>query len=201
MKLFTSRFVKDLFLIALFGIALYALTHNPMTHPKLEDVEGVWSIQLMQQPLVFGVAGHNYLVLRDSNNKIIEEFHGLATDRQTGEWKYIGNKETDTLQVWEFPGPHFYISQKNFIGKVLYSGNEQLVMSIWNKALTCKEDINNMNIPYPPYGVNMKGDTENSNSVAYTLALCMGLDVSGEHLGLITPGWGNDLLGTINPRN
>ena len=72
MKIFTSRFVKDLFLIVLFGVALYALTHNPITHPKLEDTEGVWSIQLMQQPLVFGVAGHNYLVLRDNNNKIIE---------------------------------------------------------------------------------------------------------------------------------
>ena len=194
MKLFTSRFVKDIILIVIFGVSLYVLIHNPITHPKLPNNNGKWSIQLMQQPLVFGIAGHNYLVLRDEHNKIVEELHGLATDESVRGWKYIGDKNTDRLQVWEFSGPHFYVVQKNFIGKVLYEGNERDVMMTWNKSQECKEKINTMNIPYPPYGVNVHSDTENSNSVAYTLALCMGLDPT--HLGLITPGWGKNLLGS-----
>jgi hypothetical protein len=65
-------------------------------------------------------------------------------------------------------------------------------MSVWKKTAPCKEEINDMNLPYPPYGVNIQGDTENSNSVAYTLTVCMGLDA--QHLGLITPGWGKNLI-------
>jgi hypothetical protein len=193
MKLFTSRFVKDLFLIALFSVGFYILLHNPLTHPKLPENKGVWTIQLMQEPLVFGVAGHNYLVLRDDKNEIIKEFHGLATD-SNGRWEYIGHDANDTLQVWEFDGSHFYLSQKNFIGIVLYEGDKDAIIATWNRAESCKDAINAKHIPYPPYGVNIHGDTENSNSVAFTLAKCMQLDSNTKHLGLITPGWGKNLL-------
>lgn len=192
MALFTRRFIKDIFLIIVLGVSLYVLTHNPITHPTPQVTQGLWSIQLMQQPLVFGIAGHNYLVLRDSNNLIKEELHGLATDYSTGAWKYIGNDETDILKVWEFTGPHFYLAQKNYSGVTLSYGNEITITGIWHKALPCVNEINNLHIHYPPYGMNMRGDTENSNSVAYTLTLCMGLNA--EHLGLITPGWGKNLL-------
>ena len=193
MKVFTSRFVKDLFLIVLMGGSLYILLHNPITHPKLPGNLGTWSIQLMQQPLVFGIAGHNYLVLRDNRNTIVEELHGLATNTE-GKWEYVGKDPTDMLKVWEFAGPHFYIAQKSYAGIVLDEGDKDTIVSTWSKASACKDEINSKNIPYPPYGVNIHGDTENSNSVAYTLGLCMGLNVSAEHLGLITPGWGKNLL-------
>lgn len=148
----------------------------------------------MQQPLIFGIAGHNFLTLRNEKNAIVGELHGLATDRVTGTWKYVGNDSKDQLRVWYFRNPHEYITQKNYSGKVLAKGNKNNVIVLWQKALVCKDRINEKDIAYPPYGVTMQGDTENSNSVAYTLALCMGLDVSTEHLGLITPGWGKDLL-------
>lgn len=147
----------------------------------------------MQQPLIFGIAGHNYLVLRNNRNSIVKELHGLATD-QNGTWQYIGRNPKDVLQVWEFNSPHFYLRQKNYAGKVLVEGDEQNIIATWGKAEPCKQEINDKKIAYPPYGVNIHGDTENSNSVAYTLAVCMGLDVSAEHLGLITPGWGKNLL-------
>lgn len=148
----------------------------------------------MQQPLVFGIAGHNFLTLRNENNAIVGELHGLATDNKTGEWKYIGNKDTDKLKVWYFKSPHDYITQKNYSGVVLYKGTKESTVNIWNHGVTCKDSINQQERMYPPYGVTMRGDTENSNSVAYTLVLCMGLDA--EHLGLITPGWGKNLLQT-----
>lgn len=146
----------------------------------------------MQQPLILGLAGHNYLVLKNENNTIIKELHGLATDPKTGNWKYIGNEYTDELQVFEFDSPRYYVTQKNFAGIVLYQGNKDNTFSLWNRALPCKEKINALKILYPPYGVKINGDTENSNSVSYTLMLCMGLGT--EHLGLLTPGWGKNLL-------
>ncbi len=192
MKLFTRRFVKDLFLIFLFGILFYILTHNPITHPLPKETNGLWSIQLMQQPLIFGIAGHNFLTLRDGKNTIVEELHGLPTDAETGTWKYIGTKATDHLYVWNFKNSNEYITQKNFSGKILLKGNKETVLEAWNKGNACKEEINAQDLFYPPYGVNIRGDTENSNSIAYTLMLCMGLDT--DHLGLITPGWGKNLL-------
>ena len=147
----------------------------------------------MQQPLVFGIAGHNFLTLRNQKNTIVGELHGLATNAKTGAWKYIGNDSTDKLQVWHFKSSHEYITQKNYAGIVLFKGTKDEATMLWNKALDCKEKINAQKLLYPPYGVKVNGDTENSNSVAYTLTLCMNLDA--EHIGLITPGWGKNLLG------
>jgi hypothetical protein len=192
MKLFTPRFIKDIFLIILFGVLLYSLTHNPIVKPRAPQIKGAWSIQLMQHPLVFGVAGHNYLTLRNESNAVQKELHGLATDSATGEWKYYGTDKSDLLKVWEFSSDRNYIAKKDYPGVLLFKGTKEEVGGLWTKALICGEDINNQNIPYPPYGFDVKGDTENSNSVAYTLTLCMGLDA--KHIGLLTPGWGNNLL-------
>jgi hypothetical protein len=197
-KLFTRRFIKDLVLIIVIGGSLYILTHNSIVRPTPITQIGLWSIQLMQYPLVFGMAGHNYLVLKDGNNKTVHELHGLATELRNGKyaWKYIGTKETDKLVVWEFDSPHYYKANKSFPGVVLHEGDMATTYTIWKKTRTCKETINNMNFPYPPYGVNVRGDTENSNSVAYTLIMCMNLDP--KHIGLITPGWGKNLLSEGN---
>ena len=192
MKLFTQRFIKDIILIALFGSALYILTHNPITHPLPQKKSGLWSIQLMQHPIIFGFAGHNYLSLRDENNTVIEELHGLATDETTGAWKYVGNQSTDKLKVWDFKKEFNSLPDEQYPGIVLYQNNKASVLTTWQKSTPCKDTINKMNISYPPYGFTLHTDTENSNSVAYTLMLCMGLDA--EHLGLITPGWGKNLL-------
>jgi hypothetical protein len=191
-ELFTRRFVKDILLISLIGSSLYVLINNPIVSPKPKQIKGLWSIELMQHPLIFGIAGHNYLVLRNENNDIIKELHGLATDSATGAWKYVGNKESDRLKVWEFNSPRYYLAQKNYAGITLKQGSRELETSVWRKAEPCKDDINKKNLPYPPYGVNIRGDTENSNSVAYTLIQCMGLDA--RHIGLITPGWKKNLL-------
>ena len=146
----------------------------------------------MQHPLVFGVAGHNYLVLRNDKNEIQKELHGLATDSINGGWKYYGTDKGDLLKVWEFNSPRYYVAQKNYAGIILLRGNESEVKTYWSRSYTCKDAINEKNIPYPPYGIKVRGDTENSNSVAFTLLRCM--ELSPKHLGLFTPGWGNDLL-------
>lgn len=194
MKLFTRQFVKDLIGSIVIITVLYFLIHNPITHPTPKPQPDNWSIQLMQHPLLLGLAGHNYLVLRDQTGNVVSELHGLATDPTTGEWKYVGNNKSDKLKVWEFDKKSYYLAEKNFPGIVLDEGHKDDISSIWNKAITCKDQINSRDIFYPPYGVNFRNETENSNSVAYTLSLCMGLTV--KHLGLFTPGNGVDLLGT-----
>jgi hypothetical protein len=194
MQLFTNRFIKDLVLSFFFLLFIYSITHNPVVRPTLKPAEGVWRIEKLQHPLMFGFAGHNYLVLRNANNEIEKEIHGLATDPITNTWKYIGIKDTDLLKVWEFNGPRDYMAEKTYPGKIVFEGNAEETKKTWSKALQCKEEINQKEIYYPPFGFKLKGETENSNSVAYTLLICMGFD--SKHIGLITPGEKKNLLDT-----
>ncbi len=190
--LFTNRFIKDLFWSFIFILFIYGITHNPIIRPIPKASKGEWSIQIMQHPLLFGFAGHNYLALRNPDGEIVSELHGLATDISTGEWKYVGTKSTDELKVWEFNGPRYYLSEKKFPGKILSEGNKYDMQTLWDMARSCVPKINKKDLPYPMLGVNIRGGTENSNSVAYTLSLCMGLDAY--HVGLLTPGEKNNLL-------
>ena len=146
----------------------------------------------MQHSLVFGLAGHNYLALRNENGDVVEELHGLATDERTQRWTYVGYKTTDILQVWRFHGPLYQINNKQYPGIILKEGGKEEVNKTWDKATPCIEAINVKKIPYPSLGISIKQTTKNSNSVAYTLSYCMELDA--KHLGLITPGSGENLL-------
>lgn len=191
-ELFTRQFVKDLIWSVIILSLLYALTHNPITRPIARADEGKWSIHFMQHPLIFGFAGHNYIALYDADGNIVSELHGLATNPQTGEWRYIGTKSTDLLKVWEFDASKYYLASKNFPGRILAEGNKDEMLDLWKEAEGCKEPINNQNISYPMFGFSIKNETINSNSVAYTLTRCMGLDA--RHIGLITPGSDLNLL-------
>ena len=189
-KLFTNPVSRDFILSGFIIASLYGVTHNPVVRPLPEHIPGKWTIQFMQHPLLFGFAGHNYLELRNATGTIVAELHGLATDPETGAWKYIG-KKTDELKVWEFEEGR-YIAGSGFPGMVLVEGTEAEMRSVWEKGAACKQPINELRIPYPSFGFNMRTETLNSNSVAYTLALCMGLDI--KHLGLWTPGSTMNLL-------
>jgi len=191
-QLFTNQFIKDLFYSFVFILFLYAVTHNPITRPIPKPVTGNWSIQFMQHPLLFGFAGHNYLALRAQDGTIVSELHGLATDPGTNSWKYIGSKATDILRVWEFGSSKYYIAEKTFPGIILKEGAKEEIERLWSMGQSCAHPINMKNIAYPPYGFSFKNETTNSNSVAYTLAKCMGLDT--RHIGIWTPGATMNLL-------
>lgn len=190
-RLFTPQFTKDLILSVLFIGSIYGITHNPIVRPMPAPVSGNWSIQFMQHPLLFGFAGHNYLLLRAPDGTVATELHGLATDERTNEWKYIGSNKTDLLQVWEFTSTK-YIAGKTFPGILLTQGSQEEMEGLWQQAKGCMEPINEKRIPYPSYGFSLKTETMNSNSVAYTLTKCMGLDT--KHIGIWTPGSTKDLL-------
>lgn len=184
--------IKDIIIIATFSGLFYILTHNPLVRPQPFLTAGSWSIELHQKPLVLGIAGHNYLVLRDDNGKILFTLHGLPTDEATGEWKYVGRSKKDILKVWEFGAEDGEGMQTGSYGVSLLKTNKEEALTRWVQAEECGKMIDVLSIPYPPFGVSLRKDTENSNSVAYTLASCMNLKTS--HVGLFTPGWGKNLL-------
>ncbi len=190
------RIIKDVLIVLFSIIVFYTVTHNPITHPKAEGKRGVWSIELHQHPLVLGIAGHNYLALRDDRGVVEYELHGLPTDTRTGSWKYVGRSEYDMLKVWEF-STSTERKAKNTpqVSTVLLSADRDTVLALWNDARVCGARIDTLHLPYPPFGVSFKEDTRNSNSVAYTLSLCM--NINPHRLGLLTPGWEMDLLSGV----
>lgn len=169
----------------------YALTHNSITYPQVTREEGVWSIEKMQRPLALRLAGHNFLVLRDDKGKVVSELHGLATDTTTNTWKRVGTGRGEILHVWEFTDGHTGEEVGRLPGVVLKEGSEIELRTLWQKGKVCADKINEENIPYPAFGISMY-ETENSNSVAYTLMKCMGFN--SKHIGLIVPGEQTDLL-------
>ena len=191
MKLFTSRFIKDLLFSILFFIFYYALTHNQIAYPVPKIYKGTWSIEKLQYPLALRLAGHNYLALRNDKGEIIYELHGLATNKETNTWTYVGMGNNELLQVWKFDTSIFGTTKSVLPGIVLRTGNETLIVSLWEKAENCANRINQKNIPYPPLGISLY-ETENSNAVAHTLAKCMGLE--DKRVGIIIPGEKTDLL-------
>lgn len=183
---------KDIVIIFLFALLVYGATHNSIVRPKEIIPKGSWSIELRQRPLVMGIAGHNYIALRNDAGNIVGQLHGLPMDTETGEWKYVGRKKTDILRVFEFDEKNNNTDLMLGYGVILMTTNHEQVIAVWKKAQKCKDEINTLSLPYPPFGISLQDDTENSNSVAYTLLKCMNLD--SPHLGLFTPGWGKNLL-------
>lgn len=186
MQIFKNKITKDFFWSSIFILFIYGIINNPVTHPMSKIDNGEWYIEQIQKPLFFGVAGHNFLALRDSNGNIVSELHGLATNETTGQTKFVTLNTEEKLKVWEFKKPKYNSLENNFASKILAEGNEQNIISIWNKAVDCAAQINKEDIPYPSFGINLKNKTGNSNSVAYTLSLCMGINTG--HLGIISPG-------------
>lgn len=189
---FSSTAKKDIIKSIVVLFVLYFIINNPIAHPYPTPTEGNWSISIMQHKLLFGLAGHNYLVLKDDSGNIKKELHGLATDPTTGAWKYVGANKDDALRAWEFDGPRAYEANKKTPGVILYQGDYTSTLAHWSKGESCVEKINDLHISYPPLGVSVRGETENSNSVAYTLTKCM--ELPNGNVGWFTPGSKKDLL-------
>lgn len=183
---------KDVFIIVVCGILFFILTHNSIVRPTPLLYTKAWTIELHQRPLAFGLAGHNFIMLKDESSSIVTTLHGLPTDIKTGAWKYVGREETDILRVWELGKEIEEGEKRGSYGITLMKGTREEVLARFELARNCGDLINQKNIPYPPYGVAFRKEMENSNSVAYTLVSCMNLEA--RHIGLFTPGWGKNVL-------
>lgn len=136
---------------------------------------------------VAGLGGHNLLVIKDPNGKVIAEVDGLATGAN-GIPKPMGYLPSDTLKFHSFTGAEYY--RESLHQTTLFSGTYTEVMQRWAAAKEAGERINDKDLHYPFMGLG-----RNSNSVASTLIKAMGLE-EPKNTGpaLIMPGKGVILL-------
>ena len=146
--------------------------------------EGTWTIEAREYS-IFGLAGHNYWVLKDPNGQIYSEMHGLATDA-SGQIVPVGSS-SDTLRFYEFssevlgftgdPNGNTGLSglyRADQASQIAWAGTEAVVMDIWNHGVDAGSRINELGVTYALFG-GSDGDftTGNSNSVAFTIAEAM----------------------------
>lgn len=132
-----------------------------------EADDAPWQIVMAQLPLVFGLAGHNFLVLLDGNAHVVSEINGLAIGRDSSV-RAIGWRPGDRLRAVVSSGSCYY---RAGLGQaVLYAGPRQVAMLLWLKAEEKACAINALALKYPFLGCG-----KNSNSVASTLIHAMGL--------------------------
>lgn len=146
-----------------------------------------FSIVESQLQLVGGLGGHDLLILKDPEGRILGELDGLATGAD-GNIKPIGYLSSDTLKFYSFDGRYLYSDSQP--QQTIYSGDLEDVLSRWNAAIDAGEEINKLNLPYPFMGLG-----DNSNAVASTLIAAMGINetaVPGS--AAIMPGRGSILL-------
>lgn len=138
---------------------------NVVVHPAVDGV--AWQIVMAQLPLISGLVGHNFLVLLDSDAKVVSEINGLAIGND-GSVRAIGWRRSDQLRVVVSEGACYY--REDLSKMELYSGPTQTVKHLWHKAEAEALVINHMTLNYPFLGLG-----KNSNSVASTLIRAMGL--------------------------
>lgn len=168
---------------------------------------GTYKIVKVQLPIVgvsqgHGIAGHNFVVMLDDQNRVVSELQGLATKEQCDEngnpiEKPIGLLLSDRLKVHEKDGPYFY--QPHYPQQVVFEGSKEEVEAKWRLGQMALVDINRQDLHYPPLGVldikeSPLNGPENSNSVASTILKAM--ELPDPDLGWrLTPGEGKQLIG------
>lgn len=187
-----SKTIKSLVQLILISLVLYGITHNKYARPVSTVTKGVWTIEKAVYPLLGGLAGHNYIVLRDNEGNIQREFHGLPTNPKTGKYKTISFSKGDILKAYEFPYPLLTRKNDSLSSEVVLSGNGEAIRKTWKQGEACISTINTKAVLYPQFGVSFINETVNSNSVADTLLTCM--DLPTPHVGLLTPGTDHVLL-------
>lgn len=137
-----------------------------------------------QAPVLGGAGQHNFWVLVGDNGQVLSQLHGFQAG-PNGEPSTTG--VGGTLRVYNNYGMEFNSSTSQ---QVVFEGEAEAVAARWNAALDCKTLINEKNYSYNALDIDFLG--HNSNSVASTLAACMGL--SEPNLGGYIPGFGEIIL-------
>jgi hypothetical protein len=167
------------------------LPNTPLfSQEPLRDVSPAFSIVESQLPLGNNFAGHNMLVLLNSEKQVCTEIHGLATD-QNGAVKPVG-WPPDRLQCHFFDRRYLY--EQNQAQACLINGSHEELKKRIDAAREAGRLINEQNLPYPLFGVG-----KNSNSMASTLIRVMNLQEPERLPGgaKFLPGQGTMLLDEV----
>ena len=122
------------------------------------------------------VASHNFWVLRNEDDQVISELHGLATDRVTNRFKPIGIFN-DRLGFYEFKradnAPSFISDKQKSV--TIFQGYKEEALACWNKAAFQVKELNKKDINYSPFGI-FGFPVANSNSAYHLFAHFMGFE-------------------------
>lgn len=144
---------------------------------------------------IVGLAAHDFWVLRDEQGRVLGQLHGLATNTDH-EILPIG-KFGDRLKFYHF-GPRAILfglnknHDRNYIkagqqSRPVYSGTPEEVLARWDNAVKSLEYLNDLDMPYTPFGVF--GSVHiNSNSAYALLGKLMNIPVP-KFSGYWQPGW------------
>lgn len=146
-----------------------------------------WHIYKKEHKILLGISGHTFLELANNKNEVVEQIHGFAYDSVNDQMIETAVKSGLKLRVFNFDYD-FYKDEIGFDFPAieLMSDNSTSTLEVWNKAKACGELINQKDINYPRYGFKIISETENSNSVAHSIANCAGL--MDRQIGLLSPG-------------
>ncbi len=160
------------------------------------------SIALRQYVLKVGNSpfAHNYLVFYDDDGNIVGQFHGLAQDPKTGDFKDFG-RSSDYLTVVPRDAQRLYSEGQP--EQMLWQGSYDEATARWQAARDAHDQINSTKLTYNPLGGDLNGPRDwdapmpaviagNSNSVNRTLVEAMGLRMPS--MPYMAPGIENPLL-------
>lgn len=143
-----------------------------------------WSIEARALKFKYTPFSHNFWVLTDSNNNIIDQIHGLAVDPITGVTKAIGNSDhllqviRDSTIQWSLqPGQPTMICATD---------HEIEVKRRWQTAVNSIPAINALKLRYPKLWQHIY--QKNSNTVFNTIGKIMGFAVPALLLPTRAPG-------------
>lgn len=143
-----------------------------------------WSIEARALQITYTPFTHNYWVLKNENNNVIDQIHGLAVDPLTGTIKSIG-KSSDLLQV--IRGSNFIWSlQPNQMTVICTTGHETETKQRWQAAINSFHEINALQLHYPNLWEHFY--KKNSNSIFNTIGQIMGIDTPESLLPTRAPG-------------
>lgn len=195
------KLLKDIFIIAAVGSLSYIALNNTYVRPHIvvntggdnidindsKNENNNWHIHKKEHKILMGISGHTFLELVNNKNETVEQIHGFAYDAINEKMVESAIKSGFKLKVFNFDYD-FYKDEIgiDFPAIVLMTDKKEMIVDTWNKAKSCGEIINQKDINYPRYGFKIISETENSNSVAHSIAICAGL--ADSQIGLLSPG-------------
>jgi len=81
-----------------------------------------YMIEFVQYPIVGGLAGHNFVVQKNSVGQVVSEIHGFAYDEH-GTQLFVGTKASDRLRGKEFNHKYYYETEYN--RQLVFSGTKE----------------------------------------------------------------------------
>lgn len=154
------------------------------------STEEQYRIEARSLDILGGTAGHSFWVLRGPDDRVLAELHGLATNRETGEFEPIGyDEKTYSLRAWHFPhtselasrydttatSDSFFVKDQQ--AEVVEKGSKEEILARWDKAVYSIEKLNSLDLNYPSLGVNLTRPTVNSNSTFRTFGEIMDIKI------------------------